>query len=183
MPRADGTWQHGHDFTLKPQEQAEQLRSRVGLVARALAVVGLKTPAVRRAAEATREAQQAERRAKNSRIDYREDLAQADRAGTAEAVRRQRDQDRWEERPGVRAARREEAGNRQVAAAVKAGDPEIKEALRQEGGLRIAREILAQREAARLAEQQRQQLHEQRSAQAATALQPGPAMPAPGPRP
>lgn len=26
MPRADGTWQHGHDFTLKPEEQAEQLR-------------------------------------------------------------------------------------------------------------------------------------------------------------
>jgi tartrate-resistant acid phosphatase type 5 len=25
MPRADGTWQHGHDFTLKPEEQAEQL--------------------------------------------------------------------------------------------------------------------------------------------------------------
>ena len=26
MPRPDGTWQHGHDFTLKPEEQAEQLR-------------------------------------------------------------------------------------------------------------------------------------------------------------
>ena len=26
MPREDGTWQHGHDFTLKPEEQAEQLR-------------------------------------------------------------------------------------------------------------------------------------------------------------
>jgi tartrate-resistant acid phosphatase type 5 len=25
MPRTDGSWQHGHDFTLKPEEQAEQL--------------------------------------------------------------------------------------------------------------------------------------------------------------
>lgn len=25
MPRADGVWQHGHEFTLKPEEQAEQL--------------------------------------------------------------------------------------------------------------------------------------------------------------
>jgi len=25
MPRPDGVWQHGHDFTLKPEEQAEQL--------------------------------------------------------------------------------------------------------------------------------------------------------------
>jgi tartrate-resistant acid phosphatase type 5 len=25
MPKADGTWQHGHEFTLKPEEQAEQL--------------------------------------------------------------------------------------------------------------------------------------------------------------
>lgn len=25
MPKADGTWQHGHDFTLKPEQQAEQL--------------------------------------------------------------------------------------------------------------------------------------------------------------
>jgi len=25
MPRPDGVWQHGHDFTLKPDEQAEQL--------------------------------------------------------------------------------------------------------------------------------------------------------------
>ena len=26
MPKDDGTWQHGHDFMLKPEEQAEQLR-------------------------------------------------------------------------------------------------------------------------------------------------------------
>lgn len=26
MPRADGVWQHGHDSTLRPEEQAEQLR-------------------------------------------------------------------------------------------------------------------------------------------------------------
>lgn len=26
MPKADGSWQHGQDFTLKPEEQAEQLR-------------------------------------------------------------------------------------------------------------------------------------------------------------
>lgn len=26
MPRADGSWQHGHDFMLKQEEQAEQLR-------------------------------------------------------------------------------------------------------------------------------------------------------------
>lgn len=25
MPKADGTWLHGHDFTLKPEEQAQQL--------------------------------------------------------------------------------------------------------------------------------------------------------------
>jgi len=26
MPKSDGTWQHGHEFTLKPEEQAEQLK-------------------------------------------------------------------------------------------------------------------------------------------------------------
>jgi len=149
-------------------------------VSKALAVVGLETPAVQAAAEVAREADQAKRAAKDSRIDYRDDLAQADRTGTAEASRRQRDQDRWEDRPDVKAARKEEAGNRQVVAAVKAGDPEIREALRQEDGLRIARELIARREAEWLAEMQRQQqLHDQRIA--ATGLRPGPAPPpAPG---
>ena len=159
--------------------RAEQLRGRVGLVARVLAVVGIQTPSERAAAEAAREAQHAERDAKTSRLDYREDLAQADRSGTAEASRRQRDQDRWEDRPDVRAARREEAGNRQVVAAVKAGDCEIKAALAQEDGLRIARELITMRKAERLAEVQRKRLHEQRTA-VATELKPGPAVqPAP----
>jgi len=161
---------------------AEQLRGRIGIVSKVLAVVGLETPAVRAAAEATREAEEAQRAAKGARIDYREDLTAADRSGSAEASRRQRQQDTWEDRPDIRAARKEEAGNRQVVAALRQGDPDVREALRQEDGLRIARELIARREAERLAEIQRQQLHEQRSAQAAAALRPGPAMPAPGPR-
>ena len=160
-------------------ERAEQLRDRVGIVSRALAVVGVETPAIRAAAEAARKAEEAQRAAKDSWIDYREDLAAADRSGAAEASRRQRQRDTWEDRSDVKAARWEELGNRQVLAAVKAGNPEVREALRQEDGLRIAREMLARREAERLAEQQRQQHDRRTAAVAPLRREPAPAM---GPR-
>ena len=150
------------------QETAARLRGHVGIVARVLAVIGIQAPSVRAAADAAREAQQAEQAAKGARLDFRDGLVHADCTGTAEATRRQRDQDRWEDRPDVRAAQQEEAGNRMVVAAVESGDREIQEALRQEDGLRIARELLLQREAERLAEQQRQQLQHDRRAAAAT---------------
>ena len=160
-------------------QRAEQLRSRVGLIARALAAIGLETPAVQAAAEAVRQAQQAQRAAKNVRLDYRDDLAQADRSGSAQAKNRQQDQDRWEGYPDVRAARRDEVGNKMVTAAVRSGDPEIKEALKQEDGLRLAREMLARREAKRQAEIQRQRLNEQRTMAAATLSRRPSSMPAP----
>jgi hypothetical protein len=142
---------------------AVHLRARVGLVSRALAMIGLETPAVQRAAEAVREAEQAQQAAKGSRLDYRDDLAQADRSAAAEAERRQREQERWEKRPDVRAARREDHGTRLVAAALRSGDPEIKDILKEEDGLRLAREMLLRREAERLAvEQQAQQDHRER---------------------
>ena len=160
------------------QETAERLRSRVGIVARALAVIGIQAPSVRAAAAAAREAQQAKQAAKWARLDFRDDLVHADRSGAVEASRRQRQQNQWGDRPDVQAARDEEKGNTQVLAAVRAGDPKIKEILSQEDGLRLAREMLARREA----EIQRQQLHDQRTAAASTALRPGPAMPVPGSR-
>jgi len=140
--------------------RATELRERVGIVSRMLAIVGLKTPAVQAAREADREAERAERAAKDVRLDYRDDLVHADRSGAAEADRRQRQQDQWEDRPDVRAARREETGNRMVAVALRSGDPEIREAIRQEDGLRIAREMLHRREVERLAEVQRQNRHD-----------------------
>lgn len=151
-------------------ERAAQLRGRVGIVARALALAGVQTPAMKAAVEAAREAQRAEGDAKTARLDYREDLTQADRSGAAEADRRQREQDRWEERPDVRAARREEAANRMVVAAAKGGDPEIQTALRQEDGLRLAREIVFRRETDRLVEIHRQQLQHARQTAAATTM-------------
>ena len=159
-------------------ERAAQLRGRVGFVGRALAAIGLQTPSVQAAAEAAREAGRAERAAKDVRLDYRDDLVHADRTGAAEADRRQRQQDQWEDRSDVLAAGREDHGNRLVAGALRAGDPEIKGALRQEDGLQLAREVLLRREAERLAETRRQQLqHDQRMAALAplTRADPAPA--------
>jgi hypothetical protein len=161
-------------------ERAAQLRGRVGIVARALALAGVQTPSMKAAVEAAREAQRVEGGAKTARLDYREDLTQADRSGAAEADRRQRQQDTWEVRADVLAARREEAGNRMVMAAAKSGDPEIQTALRQEDGLRAAREIMLRREAERLVEIRHQQLQHARQTVAATTVrEPAPAM---GPR-
>ena len=154
-------------------ERAAHLRGRVGLVSRALALIGLETPAVQRAAEAVREAEKAQETAKGSRLDYRDDLAQADRSAAAEAERRQREQERWEERPDVRAAKREDHGTRLVAAALRSGDPQIKDILKEEDGLRLAREMLLRREAEQQAQERRQQLHDQRTAATTTALRPG----------
>lgn len=157
-------------------ERAAQLRGRVGIVARALALAGVQTHSMKAAVEAAREAQRAEGDAKTARLDYRENLGQADRSGAAEADRRQREQDRWEKRPDVQAARREEIANRMVVAA-KGGDPEIQTALRQEDGLRAAREIMLRREADRLVEIHRQQLqHARQTAAATTVRESAPAM-------
>lgn len=142
--------------------RATELRERVGIVSRMLAIVGLETPAVQAAREADRNAERAERAAKDVRLDYREDLAHADRLGAARAVQREEQQQGWERRPDVAGARQETYGNDLVAAALKAGDPEIKEALRQEDGLRLAREMLLRKEAERLAEVQRQNRHDPR---------------------
>lgn len=66
-----------------------------------------------------------------------------------EAARCQRQRDTWEDRPYVKAARREEAGNRMMVAAVKTDDSKTEAALAQEDGLSIAREVLFRREAER----------------------------------
>lgn len=138
-------------------DRAEQLRYRVGWVFRALAAIGLETPAVRQAAEAARGARKAEWAAKDARLDYRDDLVHADRSGAAEADRRQRQQDSWEKRPDVRMARREEDGNRMVAAALMGDKTGIKDFPAQEEGLRITRKMLLQKEAKRLAPEQCQE--------------------------
>ncbi len=47
-----------------------------------------------------------------------------------------------------------------MAAALKSGNPEIKDILKEEGGLRAAREMLLRHEAERVAQIQRQQRHD-----------------------
>lgn len=132
--------------------RAEQLRGCVGLVAKVLAMAGVQTSSVRVATEAAGQAVKAESDAKGARLDYRNHLGQADRRGAAQADRRQRERDQWERRADVRAARREEIGNRMVLAAAKSGDPEIQAALKQQDGLRSAREIILRRKAERRAQ-------------------------------
>ena len=160
--------------------RAAELRAGVSVIARTLAVIGLETPSVQAAREADRIAEKARQAAHAVRLDYRENLAHADRLGAAQAVRREQHQQGWERRPDVAGARREAHGNDLVAAALKTGDLQVRDILREEGGLRAAREMLLRREADRIAEIKRHQLHDQRTAAARTALRPGPAAPTPG---
>lgn len=160
--------------------KAAELRERVGIVARVLALVGLETPSIQAAREAERIADEARRAAHAVRLDYRENLAHGERLGAAQATQREEQQGGWERRPDVAGARREAHGNDLVAAALKSGNPEIKDILKEEGGLRAAREMLLRQEAERVAEIQRQQQHHDQRTAAATVLRPGPAAPTPG---
>jgi len=129
--------------------RAEQLRGRVGILGRGLAALGIETRSVKEANKVIAAAHDAERDLKAVRVDYRDDLRRADRSGAAASDRREAEQEKWEEKPDVRAARREEHGNDLVAAALKADDPVVRELLAREAGLRLAREALLKQEAER----------------------------------
>ena len=123
----------------------------MGFLERGLAALGIQLPASWVATQAVVDAEEAERALNDSRVRHRDDLVQADRSGAVTADRREAEQKSWEDRPDVRAARREEHGNDLVKAALKTGDPEIRRLLAEKDSLRLAREKFLREEAERAA--------------------------------
>jgi hypothetical protein len=101
---------------------AAAAQSRVGVLDRMARVLGVETTAMRQARTAEAAAVSAQRRAAEAQQDYVRAARAADARIPAEIKQRRAEQERFDARPAVVAARREQHGNALVRQAIACGD-------------------------------------------------------------